>query len=146
MTKVGQWFRKHESPSGQAAPFRDSSLQRPYLPDGEVTGGSPRSRSKSSLAVRSGSDLSQVTTRGHVASKGSLRVRQCRGGLGPERCVGRTSPSPRRAPNFSKSDRDPHRGTQHVNALPRGESGEMVVDRSNFIDQPQGIPRAKDRS
>src|SRR2546425_10357537 len=38
MTKFGRWFRKHESPSGDAAPFRDSSLQRPQLTDGEITG------------------------------------------------------------------------------------------------------------
>jgi hypothetical protein len=37
MTEVGQGFRKHEAPSGQAAPFRDSSLQRPQLTVGEIT-------------------------------------------------------------------------------------------------------------
>jgi hypothetical protein len=38
MTKIGQWFRKHEAPSGEAAPLRDSSLQRSQLTGGEITG------------------------------------------------------------------------------------------------------------
>ena len=38
MGKVRQWFRKHEAPSGEATPLLDSSLQRPHLTGGEITG------------------------------------------------------------------------------------------------------------
>lgn len=55
-------------------------------------GWSSHRRPNNSFAVRSGSDSSQAPTRGHIAATGSLRVRQCRGRLGPVRCVGRTSP------------------------------------------------------
>ena len=38
MGKVGQWFCKHEAPSGETTPLHDSSLQRPQLAGGEFTG------------------------------------------------------------------------------------------------------------
>lgn len=60
---------------------------------GKVPGASAWRRWSNPFAVASGSDSSHVTTRGHTASSGSLRVRQWRGGFGPARCVGRTSPS-----------------------------------------------------
>ena len=33
---------------------------------------------------------------------------------------------------------------QYVNAFARGESGEMMLDRSNFIEQPQWVESAED--
>lgn len=59
----------------------------------KVPGASAWRRWSNPFAVASGSDSSHVTTRGHTASNGSLRVRQWRCGFGPARCVGRTSPS-----------------------------------------------------
>jgi hypothetical protein len=38
ITKVGQWFGKHEAASGEATPLHNSSLQRSQLTGGEITG------------------------------------------------------------------------------------------------------------
>jgi hypothetical protein len=35
---------------------------------------------------------------------------------------------------------------QRVDAFAGGESGKMMLDRSNFIEQPQRVERAEDRS
>ena len=35
---------------------------------------------------------------------------------------------------------------EHVDAFARGQAGEMMLDRSNFIEEPQGVERTEDGS
>ena len=93
MPKVGERFGEYQTTSGQRAPFLHVSLQSADLTVDE------RSRLLSTQSREEffgrgiGFRLSQVTTRGHSTAKGFGRVRQWRGGLGPLRCVWRTSPA-----------------------------------------------------
>src|SRR5690606_27308943 len=122
----------------QSFTFRWSVRSWPAL---KSAGRSCRRRSNSSLAVPSGSHSSHITTCGQVVSNGSDRVLQWRGGVGPVRGVGRTSPS---LQAFARLFRTIEIGVamwKHVNAFARGESSQVVLDGANLIEQSERVER-----
>jgi len=145
MTKFGRWFRKHESPSGDAAPFRDSSLQRPQLTDGEITGALTTESREQVLGGSIGFGLEPghharpggfegILTRAPVSRRfGSFAMR------GADLTV-----SPRVRQTLQKAIKIRISVREHVDAFARGERGEMMLNGSNFIEQPQRIQRSED--
>ena len=95
--------------------------------------------------MRSGSDSSQVTTRGHVGLKGIRARAPVARRLGSFAMRGADlAVSPRVRQTLQKAIEIRIAMREHVDALARGEPGEMMLNRSNFIEEPQRIQRAED--
>jgi hypothetical protein len=147
MTKCGKWFRKHESPSGEAAPFRDSSLQRSHLTDGEVIG----ALTTEALEEFFGRSIGFGLKPGHHERPRRLE-RILASAPVPRRlgsCAMRganfaVSPGVRQTLQKAIEIRIAVR--EHVDAFACCESGEMMLDCSNFIEKSQGVERAEYRS
>ena len=109
-------------------------------PGRNIPGCSRRRRSKSSFAVRCRSASGHSTTRGHVSSNGSCRVRQCRGGLlrGLVRRPHLTS-APGRAPSSAEGVEVGIALRHRMNRRARSQSGQMMLNRTDLVQQPERI-------
>ena len=146
LIQVGQGFRKHEAPSGEAAPFHDSSLQRPQLTDGEFTGALTAESRKQFLG---GATWFGLEPGHHARPRGLERifarapVSRRFGSFAMGRADLTVSPRVRQTLQECLEIRIPVR--KHVDVLAGSERREVVLNGSNLIEQAQRIQSPEDR-
>ena len=137
MTKFGQWFRKHQSTGREPAPFLDSSLQRPYLTAGELTWALTPESLEEFLGRLIGFGLQP---RHHARPRPFERI--CASAPVPRRLGSGAmrgadlAVSPGVRQTLQKTLEIGIAVREHVDVVARGEAGEMMLNRSNFIEEP----------
>ena len=144
MTNVGAWFGEHETTGRQRVPFLDPSLQCADLTGGKGTGAFLTKSREEFLGrpiwfgLEPGHHsrprgLKWILPRAPVPRRlGSFAMRGANLAFSP--CVRQTV---QKAIEIRIAMRE------HVDAFTRGEPGEVMLDRSNFIEEPQRVQRSE---
>ena len=145
MTKIGEWFREHETTSRQRAPFFHASLQGADLAVDE------RARLLSTQACEEffggamGFGLEPSHNPRPLDGKGIRSRAPVARWLGSFAMRGaHLARSPRVRQTVEKTLEIRIAMRKHVDGFTGGEPGEVMLNRANFIEEPQRIQGAED--
>ena len=140
MTNVGEWFGEHETTGRQRAPFLDPSLQCADLTGGEGTGAFLTKSREEFLGRPIGFGLEPGHDARPLDGKGILSRAPVAWRLGSFAMRGaHLAGSPRVRQTVEKALEIRVTMREYVDRFTRGEAGQMMLHRSNLIEEPQWI-------